>query len=105
MANETWCRLETPAGPSFGLVEGERIELVEGSPFASFTRTGRFTPLSEARLLVPVIPPTFYAIGSNYHDHVIKMAEVMGRKVGARRRRDQSDTLSRWRPPRGGAGH
>ena len=80
MANETWCRLETPAGPSFGLVEGERIALVEGSPFTSFTRTGQFTPLSEARLLVPVIPPTFYAIGSNYHDHVIKMAEVMGRK-------------------------
>ena len=79
MANETWCRLETPGGHSFGLVEGERIEFVEGSPFASFTRTGRFTPLSEARLLVPVIPPTFYAIGSNYHDHVIKMAEVMGR--------------------------
>ena len=80
MKTETWCRLETPAGPSFGLVEGERIELVEGSPFASFKRTGHFTPLSEARLLVPVIPPTFYAIGSNYHDHVIKMAEAMGRK-------------------------
>ena len=79
MVTETWCRLETPGGPSFGLVEGERVELVEGSPFASFTRTGHFTPLSEARLLVPVIPPTFYAIGSNYHDQVIKMAEVMGR--------------------------
>ena len=75
-----WCRLETPEGPSFGLVEGDRIELVEGSPFATFTRSGRFTPLAQARLLVPVVPPTFYAIGSNYHDHVIKMAEAMGRK-------------------------
>ena len=75
-----WCRMETPEGPSFGLVEGDRIELVEGSPFATFTRSGRFTPLAQARLLVPVVPPTFYAIGSNYHDHVIKMAEAMGRK-------------------------
>ena len=79
METETWCRLETPAGPSFGLVEGERIQIVEGSPFATFRKTGQSTPVSEARLLVPVIPPTFYAIGSNYHDHVIKMAEVMGR--------------------------
>ena len=75
-----WCRMETPEGPSFGLVEGDRIELVEGSPFATFTRSGRFTPLAQARLLVPVVPPTFYAIGPNYHDHVIKMAEAMGRK-------------------------
>ena len=75
-----WCRLETPEGPSFGLVEGDRIELVQGSPFATFTRSGRYTPLAQARLLVPVVPPTFYAIGSNYHDHVIKMAEAMGRK-------------------------
>ena len=75
-----WCRLETAQGPSFGLVDGDQIELVEGSPFDTFRKTGKRTPLAQARLLVPVVPPTFYAIGSNYHDHVVKMAEVMGRK-------------------------
>ena len=76
----TWCRLETAAGPTYGLVEGDRIALVEGSPFATFRKTGQFTPVALARLLVPVVPPTFYAIGSNYHDHVVKMAQAHGRK-------------------------
>lgn len=75
-----WCRVETPEGPSFGMVADESIVLVEGSPFGSVTPTGTTVPLAEARLLVPVIPATFYAIGSNYRDHVEKMAAVLGRE-------------------------
>jgi 2-keto-4-pentenoate hydratase/2-oxohepta-3-ene-1,7-dioic acid hydratase in catechol pathway len=37
-------------------------------------------PLVQAQLLVPVVPGTFYAIGSNYRDHVEKMAQVAGRE-------------------------
>jgi len=29
---------------------------------------------------VPVVPGTFYAIGSNYRDHVEKMAQARGRE-------------------------
>ncbi|MGH6771476.1 MAG: fumarylacetoacetate hydrolase family protein [Xanthobacteraceae bacterium] len=75
-----WCRVETPEGPRFGLVEGETVGLVEGTPFDRFSRTGKTLPLAQARLLVPVIPGTFYAIGSNYRDHIEKMAQAAGRK-------------------------
>jgi len=74
-----WCRIQTPDGPRFGMVDGETVALTEGSPFDRFTRTGETVPLAQARLLVPVVPGTFYAIGSNYRDHVEKMAQAAGR--------------------------
>jgi 2-keto-4-pentenoate hydratase/2-oxohepta-3-ene-1,7-dioic acid hydratase in catechol pathway len=75
-----WCRIETPNGPRFGLVEGERVTVVEGTPFDRFTKTQTVVPLTGAKLLVPVVPGTFYAIGSNYRDHIEKMAQAAGRK-------------------------
>jgi len=75
-----WCRIETPDGPRFGMVEGETVALVEGTPFGRFEPTGKTVKLAGARLLVPVVPGTFYAIGSNYRDHVEKMAAVAGRE-------------------------
>lgn len=35
-------------------------------------------PLSGVKLLVPVIPPTFYAAGVNYREHVTEMVLWMG---------------------------
>jgi 2-keto-4-pentenoate hydratase/2-oxohepta-3-ene-1,7-dioic acid hydratase in catechol pathway len=75
-----WCRVQTPDGPRYGVVEDETVALVEGSPFNRFERTGKTVALAQARLLVPVVPGTFYAIGSNYRDHVEKMAKVLGRE-------------------------
>lgn len=75
-----WCRVETPEGPRFGVVEGETVALIDGTPFGRFARTGKTVPLAAARLLVPVVPGTFYAIGSNYRSHIEKMAEAAGRK-------------------------
>ena len=75
-----WCRVQTPEGPSFGMVADGSIVLVEGTPFGNVTPTGETLPLAQAQLLVPVVPGTFYAIGSNYRDHVEKMARVAGRE-------------------------
>ena len=75
-----WCRIQTPDGPRFGVVEDKSVALVEGSPFERFDKTGETVALAEAHLLVPVVPGTFYAIGSNYRDHVEKMAKAMGRE-------------------------
>jgi 2-keto-4-pentenoate hydratase/2-oxohepta-3-ene-1,7-dioic acid hydratase in catechol pathway len=75
-----WCRVQTPDGPRFGLIEGETISIIEGTPFGRHAKSGKTLPLADAKLLVPVIPGTFYAIGSNYRDHIEKMAQAAGRK-------------------------
>lgn len=74
-----WCRVQTPAGPRYGLVTETVIELVQGSPFGDWARSSERLALDEAKLLVPVIPPVFYAIGSNYRNHVLTMAQAKGR--------------------------
>ena len=75
-----WCRVPTELGPSFGIIDEDHVGIVDGSPFGEWRRTQRRIALSATRLLAPVIPPTFYAIGSNYRSHVVKMAEAFGRK-------------------------
>ena len=66
----TWCRVEIDNRDVYGLVEGDQIRLVEGSPFGSHSPTGRRVPLATARLLVPVVPANFYAVGLNYRAHI-----------------------------------
>jgi 2-keto-4-pentenoate hydratase/2-oxohepta-3-ene-1,7-dioic acid hydratase in catechol pathway len=75
-----WCRFQKDKLVSYGIVEGDTVVAVEGDPFADYRTTATRLKLSEIKLLVPVIPGTFYAIGSNYHNHVIGRAEVKGTK-------------------------
>ncbi len=65
-----WCRLLDENQGRFGLVEGNEIALVDGSPFDSYRPTGRRRALSSAKLLVPVHPANFYAVGVNYAVHI-----------------------------------
>lgn len=73
-----WCRFETAAGPSFGLVEGDVVREVRGSPFADYELVSAERPLESVKLLPPVIPPTFYAGGVNYERHVIEGSKKYG---------------------------
>lgn len=73
-----WCRFEKDGNAAYGLVEGETIAACEGSPFFQHRRTGQTFPLAGVKLLVPVVPPTFYAIGSNYRSHVIARSKAKG---------------------------
>ncbi len=54
--------------------------MVTGSPFETYTRTSTTSLLSAVKLLVPVIPPTFYAAGVNYREHVTEMTQRRGVK-------------------------
>ena len=78
---ETWWRIATPAGPRFcmGRDDGQ-LELGEGDPFTGWRSLGACIPIAQSRVLPPVIPGTFYAIGSNYRNHIEKMAAAAGRK-------------------------
>ncbi len=74
----TWCRFQAGAQPAYGLIEGDTVAEVSGSPFDRFDKTGRTYPLGSVKLLVPVIPPTFYAAGINYRQHVTEIARQRG---------------------------
>ncbi|MCF8476770.1 MAG: fumarylacetoacetate hydrolase family protein [Pseudolabrys sp.] len=74
----TWCRFEKDNHVSYGLVEDGQVIAVEGSPFGEHRRSARAYPLGAVKLLIPVVPQTFYCVGVNYADHVNKMAAKRG---------------------------
>ena len=74
-----WCRYDHAGTASFGLVEDGSIARVEGDPFGAWRKTGESVALADAKLLVPILPGTFYAIGSNYERHVVERAKVRGK--------------------------
>lgn len=63
-----WARYERN-GIHYGIVEGDRVVAVDGNPFASWSRTGATHRLEDLRLLIPVVPTTFYCVGFNYVAH------------------------------------
>ena len=73
-----WCRFEAAGEVSYGVVEGDTVVKVEGSPFETHSKTSTTHPLSSVKLRVPVIPPTFYAAGINYPEHVTWAANKVG---------------------------
>jgi len=75
-----WCRFQAGGTARYGLVEGDQVSEVEGSPFNGYSLTGRTHELAAVKLLVPVVPSTFYCAGINYRDHVIRMAAMRGEK-------------------------
>jgi 2-keto-4-pentenoate hydratase/2-oxohepta-3-ene-1,7-dioic acid hydratase in catechol pathway len=77
-AGMQWCRFQNADTASYGIIEGDDVIAVSGSPFEQYQRTDECHPLRSVKLLVPVIPPTFYAAGLNYREHVIESAAKRG---------------------------
>ncbi len=75
-----WIRYEADEDTSYGILEGDDVEEVSGSPFGAHRRTGKHRALASVRLLVPVVPQTFYAAGINYEVHVREAAALLGRE-------------------------
>jgi 2-keto-4-pentenoate hydratase/2-oxohepta-3-ene-1,7-dioic acid hydratase in catechol pathway len=73
-----WCRFESGDFAGYGVIEGGEVFKVVGSPFTDYEITTEAYPLENVRLLVPVIPPTFYAAGMNYREHVTEVAKERG---------------------------
>ncbi len=75
-----WARFDQHGSPAYAAVEGDTVIPVRGSPFEAWERTGERLRLNEVKLLVPVMPPTFYAAGMNYPEHVREVAEKVGQQ-------------------------
>jgi 2-keto-4-pentenoate hydratase/2-oxohepta-3-ene-1,7-dioic acid hydratase in catechol pathway len=55
--------------PAYGWLFEDQIGSIEGSPFEQYMRGEAGTPLSEARLLAPVLPTKILCVGRNYVAH------------------------------------
>src|SRR5262249_48370394 len=75
-----WCRFQSGRNIAYGVIEDDRVTEVEGSPFGVYAPTANTGLLSRVKLLVPVVPPTFYAAGVNYREHVTEMPQRRGVK-------------------------
>lgn len=58
---------------SWGVLEGDDVREMEGSPFGSFHLSQRIKPIREVRLLSPCLPSKIVALGVNYKDHAEEM--------------------------------
>ena len=56
-----WCRFQSGDKVSYGIVEGDQVTEVSGSPFEEHTVTSTTHPLDNIKLLAPVRPPMLYA--------------------------------------------
>lgn len=72
------CRYRKGEGSAYGIVEDDTVIELQGTPFGEHKRTTIKHPLSSITLMVPVIPPTFYAGGVNYQRHVIEGSKKYG---------------------------
>ena len=73
-----WARFMHDGTARYGLVEDDKIEAVEGTPFGEYRRTGERRPLAAITWLPPVVPPTFYCVGLNYAEHIVMAAKLLG---------------------------
>ena len=72
-----WCRFQSGDGePTYGLVEGDRVVEVQGTPFGAYSRSAVSHALADVQLLIPVMPSVFYAAGVNYREHITEMAKI-----------------------------
>ena len=65
-----WCRFQSDGRPRYGIVEGDEVVPVDGSPFDGHRITGERLDLQRVRLLPPVQPSTFFCVGLNYTAHI-----------------------------------
>ena len=73
-----WIRFSLQGHTAYGILDRDRIVEVAGDPFRGYERTSRAHSLSDVKIEVPVIPPTFYCVGLNYAAHIREAAAKLG---------------------------
>ena len=65
-----FARFEAHGETVFGVVEGDQVKQLTGSPVGDYQVTDHAHPLSDVRLLAPIVPNKVVAIGLNYRSHL-----------------------------------
>jgi len=77
---------------SYGLVEGDRVRVIEGSIFGEYTVSQASYPLERVKLLPPTHPTSFWAVGLNYAAHIAHQE----RALDAERIRREAAVFRPW---------
>lgn len=62
-------RFEMAGRSGYGILQGEKIQVLWGTPYDGLTTTGEIMSFSEVTLLAPCQPSKIVALGLNYRDH------------------------------------
>ena len=65
-----FARFRTDGGVTYGLVEGDQLREITGTPFGDWTPTDKIYDLSDVKLLVPTEPTKVLACAGNYKSHL-----------------------------------
>jgi 2-keto-4-pentenoate hydratase/2-oxohepta-3-ene-1,7-dioic acid hydratase in catechol pathway len=65
-----YVRYQFASAASYGILDGDTIHEISGSPLAAYTETGATHPLSSVKLLAPIQPGKIMAVGLNYKSHL-----------------------------------
>jgi 2-keto-4-pentenoate hydratase/2-oxohepta-3-ene-1,7-dioic acid hydratase in catechol pathway len=63
-------RFQKGSTVSIGILEGERIDAIQGDMFGAYKKTGSKYKLADVKLLAPCTPSKVLAVGLNYKSHV-----------------------------------
>src|SRR5262245_5692140 len=63
-------RFSVEGWESYGLVEGDRVRVIQGDIFGEHKESRASYPLDRVKLLPPTRPTTFWAVGLNYAAHI-----------------------------------
>jgi len=80
MTSTTFCRFRHNDRSAYAIVEDGVVLHINGDPIGGYEVTGERHRLAPVTLDVPIVSGTFYAIGSNYRDHVAGIASSRGRE-------------------------
>jgi 2-keto-4-pentenoate hydratase/2-oxohepta-3-ene-1,7-dioic acid hydratase in catechol pathway len=72
-----YCRFISDGRTAWGVLDGEQVSPLEGSPFEGASKAGAAIALSSVQLLPPCLPSKILGVGTNYRAH----AQEMGKPI------------------------
>ena len=70
-----YVRFELKGSMAYGVLSGDRIQVLQGDLFSQPTASDEIVGLQEVRLLAPCLPSKAVCIGLNYRDHAEEMKD------------------------------